>query len=311
MQVWLQLRLHDGSPLTITLAPPPLAVSMWVILILGAQLGLLGCFGWIAVRLTTRPLADLAEAADALGPDLAGATLREDGPLEVARAAAAFNAMQRRIRDHLAERLQILAAVSHDLRTPIARMGLRAALLDDPALREKLQSDLHAMQVLVEQGIAYARSAHATAEPSRRIDLHALLDSLVCDYVDAGRAVRLTGGLDRPLTTRPDTLRRVVGNLVDNALAFATDVEIAVEPATNGHVAVVVRDRGPGIPPEELARVLQPFRRLEASRSRATGGTGLGLAIADQLTQALGGRLTLANRAGGGLEARVALPAGD
>jgi signal transduction histidine kinase len=217
--------------------------------------------------------------------------------------------MQRRIKDHLAERLHILAAVSHDLQTPIARMGLRAALLDDPVLREKLQGDLRAMQVLVEEGIAYARSAHGTTEPPRRIDLHALLDSLVCDYGDAGRAVRLTGRWDRPLTTRPESLRRIIGNLVDNALAFASDVEIAVEPETGERIAIAVRDRGPGIPPAELGAVLQPFHRLEGSRSRATGGTGLGLAIADQLTRGLGATLTLINRESGGLEVRVSLPA--
>jgi signal transduction histidine kinase len=308
-QVQLDLRLRDGAPLTIALTPPPIEVSMWVSLVLVAQFSLLGVVTWTAVRLTTRPLAALADAADTLGPDFAGAPLREDGPREVARAAVAFNAMQRRIEDHLAERLQILAAVSHDLQTPIARMALRADLLDDPTLREKLHADLRVMQVLVEEGIAYARSAHVASEPPRRIDLHALLDSLVCDYGDAGRAVRLVGEWSHPFTTRPESLRRVVGNLVDNALAFATDVELAIEPDGDARVALVVRDRGPGIPPHELAAVLQPFHRVEGSRSRATGGTGLGLAIADQLTRGLGGTLTLANREGGGLEARVTLPA--
>ena len=111
------------------------------------------------------------------------------------------------------------------------------------------------------------------------------------------------------LTTRPESLRRIIGNLVDNALAFASDVEIAVEPETNGRVAIAVRDRGPGIPPAELSAVLQPFHRVEGSRSRAAGGTGLGLAIADQLTRGLGGTLTLINRDSGGLEVRVSLPA--
>ncbi len=133
--------MHDGTPLTVKLSPPPLEVSL---LILSIQLAFLELFTWIAVRLTTRPLATLADAADAFGPDLARGALREDGPLEVTRAAVAFNAMQRRIKDHLAERVQMLAAVSHDLQIPIARMRLRADLLDDPAVRKKLQSDLHA-----------------------------------------------------------------------------------------------------------------------------------------------------------------------
>jgi signal transduction histidine kinase len=308
MQVRLHLQLHDGTPLTITLSPPGLAISVWVLLILSLQLAVLGLFTWIAVRLATRPLVQLARAADALGPDLAGDPLPEDGPEEVARAAVAFNAMQRRIKDHVAERMRILAAISHDLQTPIARMGLRADLLDDIALREKLHGDLQAMQVLVEEGIAYARSAHGTSETPCPIDLYALLDSLVCDYVDAGRLVRLGGRYDHPLTTRPHTLRRIIANLVDNALKFGKDVEILIEPAPADRVSIAVRDRGPGIPPAEIDAVLQPFYRVETSRNRQTGGTGLGLAIAQRLACALSGTLTLSNREGGGLEARVSLP---
>lgn len=308
-EVSLQLSLHDGTPLTIALAPPPLTISPWVALVLAGQLGAIAGLTWLAVRVATRPLADLARAVDALGPELVGAPLPEHGPREVAGAAVAFNAMQRRIQEHLAERLQILAAISHDLQTPIARLALRADLLDDPMLRDKLQHDLRAMQHLVEQGIAYARSAHAVAEPARRVDLHALLDSLVCDYGDAGRVVRLEGRWRAPLTTRPETLRRIVTNLVDNALKFGADVSLAVEPAPPDGVAIVVRDRGPGIPEGELEAVRQPFHRVEGSRSRDTGGSGLGLAIADQLTRALGGRLTLSNRDGGGLAAQVTLAA--
>ncbi|MBI3897882.1 MAG: HAMP domain-containing histidine kinase [Gammaproteobacteria bacterium] len=307
-----QLRLHvnlaDGTPLTVELLSPRREIVAWMPLVLLLQLALLAVFTWVAVRLATRPLTQLADAADALGPDLRGNPLPEGGPWEVARAAAAFNAMQRRITDHLAERLQILAAVSHDLQTPITRMRLRADLSDNTALRDKLHSDLNVMQALVEEGLAYARSAHAVTEASCRIDLNALLDSLVCDYADAGRSVHLSGRCNGPLVTRPHTLRRIIGNLVDNALKFAKAAEITIGTESSGRIVIAILDRGPGIPAAELKAVLRPFYRLESSRSRETGGTGLGLAVAQQLTLALGGSLDLSNRDGGGLEARLSLP---
>lgn len=304
----LQLRLADGALLTVDLAEPRLALSPWVMAVLAAQLALLAVLSWLAVRLTTRPLRQLADAADALGTAQQGAALLENGPREVARAAAAFNAMQQRIQAHLAERMQILAAVSHDLQTPITRLRLRADLLDDATLRGKLLADLADMQSLVEEGIEYARSANAAHEPLRLVDLNALLDSISCDYADAGQPVRLTGDVLGALHTRPQALRRLIVNLVDNALKFAGDAEIAVKRDA-GVVNITVQDRGPGIPVSELDTVLQPFYRIENSRSRATGGTGLGLAIARKLAETLGSPLKLANRAGGGLAAGITLNA--
>jgi signal transduction histidine kinase len=253
-------------------------------------------------------LARLAEAANALAPGLATQPLPETGSTEVAQAAAAFNAMQRRIDGHLAERMRILAAVSHDLQSPITRMRLRVDLLDDAELREKLHGDLAAMQSLVGEGLAYARSAHSGVEAPRALDLHALLDSLACDYADAGQMVAFAGCAGLILRTRPQTLRRVLINLVDNALKFAGEVEMAVHLTSDDRICIDVLDRGPGIAQSELQAVLQPFYRLEGSRSRDTGGTGLGLAIAQQLSQVLGGELALSNRSGGGLQARLRLP---
>jgi signal transduction histidine kinase len=306
----LHLRLKDGTPLAIELNEPAMQVSPWVVGVLAVQLGLLLFLTWIAVRLATRPLQRLADAADALGPQAPAQLLSEDGPREVAQAARALNALQQRVTSFLAERMQILAAVSHDLQTPITRMRLRTDLLDDTALRDKLQGDLNAMQALVHEGIAYARSAHSANEAAVRIDLHALLDSLVCDYTDAGRPVRLVDTLHLTVITRPQALRRIVGNLVDNALKFAGEAEMAVQLESSGSVSICVRDRGPGIPGDELEAVLKPFYRLESSRSRETGGAGLGLAIAHQLAGALGGQLELANRSGGGLEVCLHLPQG-
>jgi len=222
----------------------------------------------------------------------------------VAQAAAAFNALQRRIAQHLAERLQMLAAIAHDLQSPITRLRLRSDAIADASQRKPLQADLAEMQSLVEQGLAYARSSHAAVEPERAVDLAALLDGLVCDAVDAGHAAHLQCPALPPLTTRPQALKRIVGNLLDNALKFGDEAWIDVS-ATAEAVEIVVRDRGPGIPPDQLQAVLQPFVRLESSRNRDTGGTGLGLAIADQLSHALGARLSLRNGTGGGLEARL------
>lgn len=304
----LQLQLRDGTPLVIHLLLTAMPISPWIFAVLSVQLVVLLFFSRLAVRLVTRPLAQLAQAADSLGPDMKGARLAENGPVEVARAATAFNAMQLRLADYLAERMQILAAISHDLQTPITRMRLRADLLDDAALRDKLHGDLNAMQVLVHEGITYARDGQGINEAACRVDLDTLLDSLVCDYVDAGKPVRIAGQCDRPLVTRPHALRRIITNLLDNALKFGRDPEIVISQDPTHHVSITVCDRGPGIPEDELDAVLQPFYRIDSSRNRETGGTGLGLAIAQQLAHALNGKLVLSNRRSGGLEARLSLP---
>ncbi|MFM0501469.1 ATP-binding protein [Paraburkholderia caffeinilytica] len=304
----VHLKLSDGSPLTIDLQPMSSApLSRWLPLGLVLQLvALLACC-WLAVRLATRPLHELAAAADGLGPDLKAARLPEDGPSEVARAARAFNSMQDRISMYMTERMQILAAISHDLQTPITRMRLRVDVMDDEAEGVKLRQDLQEMEALVKEGVTYARTLHGTTEVPCRIDPDALFDSLVCDYVDAGQDVSLQGRFDTPLTTRPQALRRIVGNLVDNALKFSGIAEINVTAQSDGQATITVRDRGPGIPEESLEAVFQPFFRLEASRNRNTGGTGLGLAIARQLALAMDATLSLHNRIGGGLEARLIL----
>jgi signal transduction histidine kinase len=243
----------------------------------------------------------------------------------VAVAARAFERMQQRIASHLAERNEVLGAISHDLQTPITRMRLRAELLDDATLRDKLQSDLGQMQHLVAQGLALARAGHAQHEARVRTDLLALLHSLVGDAQDAGQAVRWLIEPERGCTvvTRPQALRRVLGNLLDNACKFGGEAELMlVHPSQPGQpgrasadaqatlpsVQVRVLDRGPGIAPSELERVLKPFYRSEASRNPATGGAGLGLAIVQRLLPACGATLHLAPREGGGLVATVSLP---
>ncbi|MES2298604.1 MAG: ATP-binding protein [Pseudomonadota bacterium] len=301
----LQVALADGARLTARVRDLPPQVSMAGGFVFLAQMLAVIGISWFAVRQATRPLQRLAEQAEVLGVSMQCEPIAEDGPAEVARAAAAFNAMGRRIKEHLAERVRILAAISHDLQTPITRMRLRAELMDDAQLRAKFESDLGAMQALVEEGIAYARSVDRTAEAACAVDVSALFDSVVGDYADGGYQVDLVCPPELVLHTRPHTLRRVVVNLADNALKFAQEVQIEVSRPAPDRVAVCVRDRGPGIDPAQLEAVCQPFYRIDSSRNRSTGGTGLGLAIAQQLSLALGGTLMLANREGGGLEARV------
>ncbi|WP_392887459.1 ATP-binding protein [Pseudomonas migulae] len=305
----VHLKLADGSPVTIDVRPSMVPLSPWLPIVLLGQLALMILCTWLAVRIAIRPLTRLAEAVENLDPNTHPVHLDEKGPTEVAHAAMAFNEMQARIAAYLKERMQLLAAISHDLQTPITRMKLRAELMDDCSEKEKLWNDLGEMEHLVREGVAYARSVHGATEESRRTNLDSFLDSLVFDYQDMGKDVQLSGKSDTVIDTRPHALRRVLVNLTDNALKFAGAAELQVESKPGGKLSVKVMDRGPGIAEDELAHVMEPFYRVENSRNRSTGGTGLGLAIAQQLALALGGSLTLSNREGGGLCAELKLPA--
>ncbi|WP_247268836.1 MULTISPECIES: ATP-binding protein [Pseudomonas] len=300
------LRLSDGSPLTIDVRPAMPPLSPWLPGVLLGQLALLIACTWLAVRIAIRPLARLANAVESLDPNAHPVMLDEQGPTEVAYAARAFNAMQARIAAYLKERMQLLAAISHDLQTPITRMKLRAEFMDDSVEKDKLWNDLGEMEHLVREGVAYARSIHGSTEESRRTDLDSFLDSLVFDYQDMGKDVQLSGKSAAVIDTRPQALRRVLVNLTDNALKFAGAAQLQVD--IDDGLCIKILDRGPGIAEAELQQVMQPFYRVENSRNRSTGGTGLGLAIAQQLAMALGGSLTLSNREGGGLCAELKLP---
>jgi signal transduction histidine kinase len=295
--------LTDGSIITIDICPEIKPLAPWLPLVLLVQLVLLILCTWFAVRSAIRPLLRLANAAESL--DLGGQTARleESGPAEVAYAAAAFNAMRDRIARHLEERVRILASISHDLQTPITRMKLRAEIQDESPEKDKLISDLNEIERLVHEGVAYARSAEGNAEKESRVDICSLVESIAFDYQDTGKPVVCTGCADAVAITRPHAVRRILTNLIDNALKFAGNAEITIEKSPAGTIRISVIDRGPGIPEDQIQAVLQPFYRLEQSRSRETGGTGLGLAIAHQLAGAVGGVLDLRNRPEGGLSA--------
>ncbi|MFG0927573.1 sensor histidine kinase [Pseudomonas sp. CJQ_8] len=300
------LKMADGAPLTIDVTPTPVPVARWLPVVLLIQLAVLLLCTWLAVRLAIGPLTRLAQAVDNLDPDQPGVQLDESGPREVRYAAVAFNALQARIAAHLKERMQLLAAISHDLQTPITRMKLRVEVMDEGVERDKFWNDLDEMEHLVREGVAYARSMDSSTEATCRVNLDAFLDSLVFDYQDSGAQVERHGNSGTLLETRPHALRRVLVNLVDNALKFAGAAELQV--SREGSTTIIrVLDNGPGIPGDELDEVLKPFYRVEGSRNRSTGGTGLGLAIAHQLIQAMGGRLTLSNREQGGLCAQIEL----
>lgn len=310
MMLLAQVRLDDGSQLTVRapamLPVPPAPPQGSLVAALSALVAGITLLTWLAVRLATRPLSRMAAAARALGEDPERAPMDTRGPTEVAQAAAAFNQMQQRIREHVAERTRILAAISHDLQTPITRLRLRAEMVDDDPLRGRIQSDLDAMQALVKEGLAYARSMDASAPP-QAIDLNGLLDAIVDDAADLGWTVERQGTATTPCLGQPTALRRALWNLVENGVKFGEQVALTLTEHADRH-EIRVQDHGPGLPPEELEKVFEPFYRTEASRNRETGGTGLGLAIARNLLRAQRGEVSLRNADGGGLEAVVSLP---
>ncbi|MBW9118251.1 HAMP domain-containing histidine kinase [Rhizobium cauense] len=302
------LTLSDGTPLTIDITPRGIMpLATWLPYVFVFQMLMIGFLAWLAVRQASRPLAELAAAADALDPVKKGLALSTSGPTEVANAARAFNAMQDRIAHYLEERVQILAAISHDLQTPITRMRLRADLADDTPERVKLLHDIEELQRLVHDGIAYSRSSHGNGEKFSRIDLTSFVESICYDYQDTGQQVTSSGIITGTAMTKPHALRRILSNFIDNALKFGGSAEVTVEHRKGGEIAFTVLDRGPGIPDDQIEAAMQPFFRLEQSRNRETGGSGLGLAIAQQLASALGGAIRLYNRNGGGLAAEVTI----
>ncbi|WP_300179562.1 ATP-binding protein [Rhodoferax sp.] len=304
VELRLLLQLQDGSQLAVDLLEPRLRLSPWLLASLTGQLILIAAGCWLAVRQATRPLSELAAAARSLKPGEATPALPLTGPREVVDAAQAFNIMRQRIDEHLAERSEMLGAISHDLQTPITRMRLRADLMQDEVMRAKLHADLEQMQHLVEQGLAYARSAQAGQELEVSTDLLALLQSTVADYQDAGQPVQWLGDSQAVVRTRPKALRRVISNLIDNSIKFAGAAEVRLV-RENGQPAIQVLDRGPGIPADEDAKVRQPFYRIEISRSPSTGGSGLGLAIVQRLAPLCHAQLRLLPRDGGGLCAEI------
>lgn len=259
----------------------------------------------LLVRTMVSPLRLLARAADAIGrgPDV---PVSEGGPNEVRQLAKAFNAMQHRIDRLLADRTQALAAVSHDLRTPLTRLRLRAGFLADPETQAAVDSDLDEMEAMIDATLAYLRG-EAEPEPPKVTDLASLLSTIVDGAADRGRAATFEGPRRAYLPLRALAMKRALGNVVDNALSYGGTARVWLADEEGG-VRIGIDDDGPGIPAEDLERVFEPFQRLEQSRNRRTGGAGLGLTIARQAVARENGSMTLMNRAEGGLRVEIVIP---
>ena len=303
----VSVQLSDGTPLV--LAVPRWRSEhgpgwwFWV-----CQVFFVSCIvvlAYYVARMTTEPLRRLAQAALELGRNLDREPLVESGAREIRHAARAFNMMQARLRNHVRQRNQMLAAISHDLQTPLTRLRLRLEKVHDEQLKEKLLADLSAMQALVAEGLDLARSVESQ-EKLVPIDLASLLDSVCQDAVDAGHSVDLAHSQPLSLPAYPNDLRRCLTNLLDNAVKYGKVAHVFTE-RQGGKVVIRVADEGPGIPEDKLSTVFEPFVRLEQSRSRDTGGSGVGLTIARNIAERHGGELVLRNRPEGGLEACLSL----
>ena len=260
----------------------------------------------LAVRRATMPVSLFAKAAERLGLGLNAEPLSERGTGEVRRAARAFNTMQSRLQRFVKDRTQMLAAISHDLRTPITRMRLRAEFVDDSAQREKMLSDLDDMEAMISVTLAFARE-DAANEPAAPTDVAALVARIVSDEEEGGHAVSYTGPESLERIIRPLGLKRSLANIVGNAIKYGGCADVLLTKTEDG-IEILIDDKGPGIREAEKEQVFTPFFRLEGSRSRDTGGTGLGMTIARNAIRSMGGDIELLDRAEGGLRVRVMLP---
>jgi signal transduction histidine kinase len=303
------VRLRDGTWVMADSTEPARHTSFFTrmlrnILIVDIAMLVL-CF--IAVRQVTRPLSVLADAAEDLGSNIDRPPLPERGATELVQASRALNAMQDRLKRYVQTRMQALAAMSHDLKTPITRMRLRAELLDDPQLRAKFVKDFDSLQEMVTSTLDQMRGLGDGGEALQPIDVTALISSLKEDAEEAGHKVTVHGHARNPVMGRAQALKRCLQNLLDNALAYGRRADISVREEANV-LQIAVSDDGPGIPEDEMEKVFEPFYRVEGSRNRNSGGSGLGLSIARNIAQAHGGSVKLHNRATGGLEATLRLP---
>ncbi len=302
------MRLDDGQWLSFAATLPEAgAPASWRFLTALASMAAIVLLSSVwAMRRVTAPLALLADAADRLGRDVNAPPIAEAGSVEMREAARGFNEMQTRVQGVIAARTRLLAALSHDLRTPLTLLRLRTESLAEGEERERMLGSIAELEAMIAATLQLARD-EAASEPRKRTDLAALVGAMVDDMADTGRPVRLLAVESVVLDCRSMALRRAVGNLIDNAIRYAGAAEVSVQASPDA-VTIVVEDRGPGIPQAERQGVFEPFHRLDPSRSRDTGGVGLGLAIARAAARAHGGDILLADRPGGGLRVELRLP---
>ncbi len=288
--------LKDGTSVQLDVAhhdrPPPFQNQFLIDLLL--FLAGISALAFVVAHMASKPLRNLAEAARSLGQNINQPALPEtDGPKEVREASVAFNGMQVSIKHHLQERAYMLAAIAHDLQTPLTRLRLRLEKVADDDLRYKLLADLSATQDMVKEGLDFARSAN-NEEPMQATDLDSLMEAICNDATDAGQDVSLDGKVNVSIMAHPTSLRRCIANLVDNAVKYGNFAHISMRrEASKVYVSII--DGGPGIPNDQLEMVFQPFSRIESSRSRDSGGTGLGLTIARNIAEKHRGTIKLRN----------------
>jgi signal transduction histidine kinase len=293
--VYRVTRDSPGTPL-----PPSLMLNL-ILLVAVLVVAL-----YVVARSVTRPLSRLALAADNLGRSILQPKLAEEGASELRHAARAFNTMQDRLHRYLDSRTRVLAAMSHDLKTPLTRLRLQVETqIDDEALQARFGRELDEMEGMVRGALALFRGLNDD-EALEPVDVNLLLETVRGEFTEMGKDVTLEGRASGPLSGKPGALKRCITNLVANAVKFGSRAHMLVRDGTQLEIGIC--DDGPGVPPEELEKVFEPFYRLESSRNRDTGGTGLGLSIARDVAQAHGGSLVLRNRPEGGLEARLTLP---
>ena len=301
------VRFADGDAVTyrVTRMPGGAPLPRNLLLNLTLLLVVLVAALYVVARNITRPLSKLAHAADRMGRDARPAQLQERGARELRDAARAFNTMQDRLHRYLDSRTRVLAAMSHDLKTPLTRLRLQVETLENPSLQARIGRELDEMEGMVREALSLFRGLD-DGEPAVPVDVDALLVQLREEFAGMGGEVTVSGRALQPLLGKPQALKRCLTNLIANAIKFGSRADLVVEDGAE--LLIRVRDHGPGIPQGEMERVFEPFYRLESSRNRDSGGTGLGLSIARDIAQAHGGSLTLANVPAGGLEATLRLP---
>ncbi len=303
----VNVTLPDGQQLVFRTAAPQPGPSLpsQIFIELGLVTLILALVLFFMTRSITRPLSDLARAAEAVGRGGKGAPLAERGARELRDATRAFNTMQERLHRYVESRTRVVAAMSHDLRTPLTRLRLRAESIDNETLRTRFIADLDEMNEMVGGALGLFRDMNDD-EPLERVDVNQLLKKLQSEFAETGGEVTLEGTGMAPLPARPKALKRCLANLLHNAIKYGNRAHVVISDGTD--VRIRIRDEGNGIPDEHLQQVFEPFFRVESSRNRDTGGTGLGLCIARDIAQSHGGSIELANVPGGGLEAMLVLP---
>lgn len=304
----LVVQLSDGSWLMFSAAARSWELGEWqrnLILIVLVLISTV-LVALIATRHLAKPLRHFAEGARRFGADFGAPPIEPVGPIEIRQVIIAFNAMQRQLQHFINDRTQMLAAISHDLRTPLTRMRLRGEFIEDPEQQQRLFRDVDEMQAMINASLEFFRD-DARLEQATSFDLAELLRTLTDDYRDQSIDIAISSPQHLVFFGRPMGIKRVVGNLLDNAVKYAQEptIELSVD---DQQVTLLVLDRGPGIAPESQEQVFAPFFRLEGSRNKNTGGVGLGLSAARAIVLGQGGTLTLSNRPDGGLEVKVLLP---